>query len=261
MTSELLSATPCLTGVGILLESNLLLAPLDSELSYRDTDLLDQIKLCVAYIPIWGYGFHNSCWKLLLARVPYIDMLDLVQSLFNLFYFLRCPYSASFDFGHDYEGAATTHRLLDCRTVIDTSSYFYADPCAIPSLTELQNLAPAVYASASSKQTAVLNSAAHCRSHHDDLLANLPVDLVYLVLSYLPFNEVANIRLVCRDWAQIAKPENLPQSFWQRTFIIGGGKDYIFSEATAVQDWFQLFFGVKSCLASRHALLTNRKRI
>jgi hypothetical protein len=65
------------------------------------------------------------------------DEVHVVESVFFLLYCTPLVDSRSFDFGHDYEGAAKTHRAHR-RPRVDPSSDLFADPFAIPSLGDLE---------------------------------------------------------------------------------------------------------------------------
>jgi hypothetical protein len=211
---------------------------------------------------LWGYGFHSSCWTLLLARLSHIEkQKDIVTSVFNLLYITPCPDFSYFQFGHDYGGAAGTHKPYGLPQPIDLSSPLYADPWEIPSLGELEKCAPEIHSFASPKQKVALDPHTFSSQGLGCPICRLPLELLYLVLSYLSLAQVAKIRLVCREFSLIAKPENLPQSFWRSRFRFGYEQDYILPDLSIKWDWSRLFRGTKSCLKGNNAPLINRKRI
>ncbi|KAJ6140743.1 hypothetical protein N7497_011636 [Penicillium chrysogenum] len=62
----------------------------------------------------------------------------IAESVFYQLYCTPCLGASSFEFGHDYEGAAQTHKSFGRPKAVDLSSHFYADPCAIPSVDDLK---------------------------------------------------------------------------------------------------------------------------
>ena len=138
-----------LTGLGIVRGRNNLYAPLDNDRSYVDVGIeaLDAWRLCEPSESRWCFGFHNSCWRLLLLRLCHgqgdirLDGTAIAESVFGQLYCTPCLDASSFQFGHDYGGAAQTHKLLGRPRPEDMSSHFYADPCAIPSMDDLEGSA------------------------------------------------------------------------------------------------------------------------
>ncbi|XHG00077.1 hypothetical protein AWENTII_003548 [Aspergillus wentii] len=126
---------------------NILYAPLDSDLPYSDVGIgeLEAWRLCEPFESRWGFGFHSSCWRLLLLRLSHgQDNIAIVESVFYQLYCTPCLEYSSFHFGHDYEGAAQTHKSIG-RPKMDPSSLFYADPCTIPSAKELEQHASDIH--------------------------------------------------------------------------------------------------------------------
>ncbi|PGH13894.1 hypothetical protein AJ80_06163 [Polytolypa hystricis UAMH7299] len=211
---------PSLTGSGILFERHTLHAPFDSGLSYTDTNTLEPVTLCQSRGSLWGYGFHDSCWKLLLAKLSYLNTCttSILEFIFTLLHNTPCRDWAVFEFGHDYGGGATTHKLYGRPLPIDSSSPPYSDPLTIPSEDQLAAMCPSIAhldlpcrADAGGWQT---------KDGKSSPIIALPPELMYFILSYLPLLQVRSARLVCRRFAQIAKRENLPQSFWKSRFTV-----------------------------------------
>lgn len=134
------------TGLGIVESRNILYAPLDSNQSYVDVGVgvLEEWRLFGSSVSRWCFGFHNSCWKLLLLRLAYgpdgafQSEAAISESIFYQLYCTPCVHASIFQFGHEYEGAAQKHKSFGLPKAVDLSSHFYADPCAIPSLKELE---------------------------------------------------------------------------------------------------------------------------
>lgn len=129
-----------ITGLGIVGCRNIY-APLDSDLSYVDVGIeaLEEWSLCEPSERRWCFGFHSSCWRLLLLRLGhgqddyFRNEPAVAELVFYQLYCTPCFASSSFQFGHDYDGAAQTHKFFGRPKPVDPSSPFYADPCAIPS--------------------------------------------------------------------------------------------------------------------------------
>lgn len=252
---------PSLSGLGIIHRRSVLAAPLESELSYRDAPSLHDIKLFQSKTrkTNWGYGFHNSCWQLFLARLSRTDTLeDTLSCIFDLFYTTSCPSFSCFDFGHDYEGAAVTHKPTGRPLPIDMSSHLFADPCTVPSLDDLESHASKVLSTNCSAKNAVLEPTSNGLGH---LLGRLPLELLYKVLSYLRLTQVAHLRLVNRHFALVARRETLPHSFWRSRFTVSGEQGFLCPDLSVRRDWYRLFLGTRFCLQAKNAPLINRRRI
>jgi hypothetical protein len=259
---ETRSCHPSLTGVGFIRYRNILFAPLDRNLSYRDTEALEELRLFQKLEGCCAYGFHDSCWKLFLARLSLTKRhCDGPGTLFNLLFNTPCPNLSYFQFGHNYGGAAAMHKPSGLPKRIDHASPFYADPYAIPSLETLESFA-VNRPSTSRKRNAPESSLCLENSGGPDYtFLSLPTEIIQEILSYLSLAEVANIRLVCRRMGVLAACEDLPRSFWKSRFMLGQELDYIFPDLSVARDWSLLFHGTKSCLLSGEKSLENRLRI
>lgn len=144
------------TGLGIVCGRNVPFAPFDSNQSYVDlgVDTLEGWRLSGLSenhfglsVNRWCFGFHNSCWELLLLRLAHgpdnalQGAAAISESVFYQLFCTPCIQASIFQFGHDYEGAAQTHKSFGLPKAVDLSSIFYADPCAIPSLKDLKTTA------------------------------------------------------------------------------------------------------------------------
>lgn len=134
------------TGVRVVLRKNRLYAPLDSNQSYSVVagTLLKRRVIYQTRSGDWCFAVHDSCWQLLLLRVGRAQIegtqieTTVAGSLFDLLFCSPCPQESSFYFGHDYEGAARTHRARGAIQPVDPESLLYADPRAIPSGARLE---------------------------------------------------------------------------------------------------------------------------
>ncbi|KAG2416352.1 hypothetical protein HFD88_007567 [Aspergillus terreus] len=224
----------CVSALGIV-RSGSLCAPLDRDLSYVDigVEALKEWELYKLFENCECFAFHASCWKLLLLRLGcdqaghFPDETVIAESVFHLLYCTPSLHGSSFQFGHDYEGAAQTHKPFGRPRTVASGSRFYADPCAIPSMDELENYRKESSACASSfagtddDRPAVPLPCGTRRESRETLetphiFDGLSPELQYEILSYLSFAELLNMRLVCRDLALFTAPDMLPQSYWRR---------------------------------------------
>ena len=252
-----------ITGLGVVSCRNTLYAPLESDSSYFDTDFeaLKGWRLCEPS-ESWCFGFHNSCWRLLLLRLDraYDDSFQnekqmvFAESIFHQLYCTPCLEASSFRWGHDYEGAAQTHKTIG-RVNVDLSSHFYADPCATPPTDDLEATTTAVgidYHSeggtSASPDITKVKRLENVESPKNDIFNGLSPELKVEIFSYLPFEELLNLRLVCRGLALLANIDTLPQSYWQSRFLLGQEADFLFPSLINTQDWSQLFFRTRASL-------------
>jgi hypothetical protein len=89
----------------------------------------------------------------------------------------------------------------------------------------------------------------------------LSPELKFGIFSYLSFDELLNMRLVCRNLALLATVDTLPQSYWRSRFLLGQEADFLFPRLTDKWDWSRLFFWTRASLRARLLPLVNRKRI
>ncbi|KAK2789239.1 hypothetical protein FQN52_006331 [Onygenales sp. PD_12] len=255
------SPSPSLTGIGVLygnrtLLSSLgskLLAPLDSELSYNDTDWVENVTLLQKGEYVGGYGFHDSCWRLLLARLSHVEnQIDIIGPIFRLFYSIRC---------HRYGEAADDWGRVPHQDYFDESSVPYSDPFAIPFL-DKSDISPTEFSQLNTpKQAENTLPRFYNGGGSSGSLGILPLELIHAIMTYLPLTQVANMRLVCRMFASLAKRENLPQSFWKSRFMLNREHDYLFPDFSSTRNWSQFFDVAQSHLRSGHKSVVNRKRI
>lgn len=302
-----------ITGVGIVRRRTNLGAPIDANLSYIDVDIaeMEEWNLCGPSESRWCFGFHNSCWKLLLLRLglgqgDYLQRETAIAK--SVFFQLYCtPFfrSSWFEFGHDYKGAAQTHKAIGRPTAVDLSSHFYADPCMVPSMDELEAIAPDFRnlpggplskgqvggrsTSATAEDVDCCTESAACAfgpsepNGDQNLVASsddtgietqermkrpkqrifdaLSLELKFEIISYLSFNELLNMRLVCRDIALLTTVARLPQSYWESRFLLTQEADFVFPNLTDRRDWRRAFFGTRASLRAACLSMVNRKRI
>ncbi|KGO74307.1 hypothetical protein PITC_019770 [Penicillium italicum] len=302
------------TGLGVVYGRNILYAPLDSDQSYVDVGFegLEEWRLFGSSVSRWCFGFHNSCWKLLLLRFAhrpdgvFQNEATISKSVFYQLYCTPCIHASIFQFGHDYDGAAQTHKSFGRPKAVDLSSHFYADPCAIQSPADLESASSGfrkACGTSLSKQrdnthpaTAIAadidchseegTTSASCPVRHNGNCESIPshdsmakqmlenpkrpkhyifdrlsLELKFEIFSYLSFDELLIVRLVCRDLALLATVDMLPRSYWRSRFLLGQEADFLFLDVTDTLDWYLLFFGIRASLTAGTLPLVNRKRI
>ncbi|GLA14303.1 hypothetical protein AnigIFM62618_000679 [Aspergillus niger] len=264
------------TGVGIVRGRKSLHAPLDSNRVYGDVapDDMDEWRLCERSDSQWCFGFHESCWKLLTLRLqhgrvesPSLTDVAIADMVFYQLYCTPCLEGSIFHFGHDYAGAAQTHRIRGRIQPVDLDSHLYADPCAISGMAY-----PTVSIFASENS---MSSSGRYLSHPNSRVGSLTemgkrrynafsclsTELLLEIFSYVPFEQLLTLRLVCRDLAVLADISMLPQSYWRSRFLLGQEADFVFPCLSETQDWFKLFFATRASLKAATPPLVNRKRI
>ncbi|KAL4962081.1 F-box protein [Aspergillus stella-maris] len=219
---EVTACQAAITGIGIITARSRLHAPLDPTQSYLNSLLygLQEWRICEATTN-WGFALHDSCWRLFLLRLHHSqqglqDERTAASLLFSQLYCTPFLESSVFYFGHDYGGAAVTHRLTGPVPSEQLDSDFYADPVLIPSASELEADCPQIVWPLSSSSGAAVEQRPHL-----NILDRLSPELHFEIFSYLPFEQILRLRLVCRQLASIANPTTLPQAYWRSRFLQG----------------------------------------
>lgn len=57
-------------------------------------------------------------------------------------------------------------------------------------------------------------------------------ELKFEIFSYLSFDELLNMRLVCRNLALLATVDTLPQLYWRSRSLLGQEADFLFLRLT-----------------------------
>lgn len=199
----------------------------------------------------WAFGAHDSCWQIHLLRLSHLDVRAIVLAVYRQVLCAPCIKGSTFDWGHDYDGAARTHKVPPPPLPVDETSPLYADPCTFLSLDTFEIVAPATSTASQYLQSASRQS-----------FGSLSPELIYEIVPYLSCKEVATLRLVNRNLAVIAALDRLPQSYWQSRFQRGGEADFLFANLTDRRDWRGLFSAVRAMLQDGRSLcLVNRKRV
>ncbi|KAL4801251.1 hypothetical protein BDV18DRAFT_167591 [Aspergillus unguis] len=260
LTARCAGSFSSLTRIGIITARSRLHAPLDPTQSYLDSFLygLQEWRICEATAN-WCFALHDSCWRLFLLRLHHSqqglqDERTAASLLFSQLYCTPLLESSVFYFGHDYGGAAVTHRLTVPVPPEQLDSDFYADPAVIPSASELEAGCP---------QIVWPSGAAVEQQSHLNILDRLSPELHFEIFSYLPCEQILRLRLVSRQLASIANPATLPQAYWRSRFLPGQEAGFLSLTMSNVnsRNWDRLFLGTFSLLRKGSPSLVNRRRI
>ncbi|KAJ6020998.1 hypothetical protein N7540_006502 [Penicillium herquei] len=272
-----LTSSVCVTGVGLVLSSDIpndvLYAPTERTSSYRGKAVseLENWKICNTVSGPWCIGLHDSCWQLLLLRIRQSDAIhdemEIAESLFKQLSSMTYIPVTGFQFGHFY-GGGSNQRM---------QPHYFAGPDDIPSFEELERAAPMtvksfkkfsqIWSTDSSTEASLINSPQGRTGQHRTgsggslsyLPNGLPPELIFEILSYLPFTEVLKLRLVCRQLAVIF--EFLPESYWRSRFCIGQEADFLFPNLKESRKWESTFLGTSRFLRDDNHSMLNRRRI
>ncbi|GKZ17757.1 hypothetical protein AbraIFM66951_010837 [Aspergillus brasiliensis] len=256
------------TGVGVIRNGGTLRAPVHQDRAYFNEPYDSLMLWTIRRSSASGvcFAFHESCWKLLLLRLRHgntvRDDASIMQSVFYLLY-------------HTPDADSS-----DVCSYGDDRSFRDTDPCALPSLSYIENLTGGLYdevrcrgQDGAQPRAVELRSdcerplpydsriRANLRGFMQDSLSRLPVEILYEVLTYLPFDEIGNVRRTCHYLARLASITMLPQSYWRSRFMLGQELDYIFPCTTETRDWFRLWSGIKVYQRHNRQLLVNRWQI
>lgn len=264
MKSGLLAAT--ISGLGYLNDELELQAPENQDASYYQEDVqLDVWPLCQPASEGWAFPFHDACWHLLLSSTGcthHSKPAQLVESLFNILYCTPLSRHWTLIPGHDYGGAQEIQKPYgNIAQLIQRDlrlRYFVADPTEpFP-----QELAQRLDIAADAPSTSPRSN----RSSFHDKLAQLPDEIIILILMFLPSKDVCQLRLSSRHVAGITGPKQLPQTFWASRFQPGFEMDFAFACLPLPgpkANWQSLYMAAKSAAWGGHSVPSykNKRRI
>lgn len=249
--------------------SEIIIAPPDPEHSYRDdgVSLESYVPFYDSEIDAWTFLFHAACWEVLRERISN-DPSD-TSRLAALFYStLHCTALNEYNYlrpGHDFGGVAKFQRPYGnpLQEMINAGlSAFAAEPLKFAAVDDilhcLESTADITVEEATSRIVVAKTTAAA------DIFSKLPVEVVHLLLSWLPSHDILNLRLASKSVASVSRADSLPQSFWRSRFA--PDFELGFSLPTDVgghPDWRDLYFRIRRSLQTPHgsARLRNRKRV
>ncbi|KAF2435052.1 hypothetical protein EJ08DRAFT_656697 [Tothia fuscella] len=99
-----------------------------------------------------------------------------------------------------------------------------------------------------------------------DIFAQIPHEIILLILTFLPSKDVCELRLSSRPVAAITGREQLPQSFWMSRFGRCFEMGFVFScclPPDMRSDWRNLYYTAKAALSGDNAMpnFKNKRRI
>lgn len=217
----------------------------------------------------WSFMFHAACWSILVDRVAHYGNRDVINKIgYRLFQVLHGTHAddeGHFQPGHDYGGIARfrkppSHMVSE---MLDQGyEWCFVEPSRFTSvddtLRSLKSISPPLELVEESHSTVAT-------SHGSiDGFAKLPAEVVYLLLTWLPSDDVCRLRLASRTVASKSHRDALPQSFWRSRFF----PDHEMGFALPIRieegyhDWRYFYFKIKQGLGLDGAeQLRNRKRI
>ncbi|KAK2759508.1 hypothetical protein FQN54_002987 [Arachnomyces sp. PD_36] len=259
-----------LSGVGYLTateDDRYAHVPLDRNESYKDVDPDSLEEIDVFPGTAAGYAIHDSCWKLLRAKLANIENdAHIIRALFNYLY--TTPLTEDRDaFQHDDNIVFTQHDppehvlKLDHGRSSSEPPEQYTDPSDILPMDEIQKVSPGTFSYPKYWLPSQENTANPTTWPDGSSLFGLPLELIFHIFSYLPLTQVMHMRRVCRSFAQIASWDNLPQSFWKSRFMLGHELGFVLPDLAHARDWAKLFRGVQSLLKYPQGVLYHRRRV
>ena len=217
----------------------------------------------------WSFMFHAACWSILVDRVAHYGNQDVINKIgYRLFQVLHCTPvddEGLLQPGHDYGGIARFRKPQSymVREMLDQGYLWcFVEPSRFTSVNDilrsLKSISPSL-------EIAEENNSSIATSHESiDEFSKLPAEVVYLLLTWLPSDDICRLRLASRSVASKSHRDALPQSFWQSRFF----PDHEMGFALPVRieesfhDWRYFYFKIKQGLGLDGAeQLRNRKRI
>jgi hypothetical protein len=120
-------------------------------------------------------------------------------------------------------------------------------------------------------QTEATSFHSHRQWSQGDFFSRFPVEIISILLSLLPTNDLCALRLASRAVAHISTVDVLPQSFWYSRFGPGFERQFALQLFAALQaaehgryvNWRECYFAVRRALNNPDGFppLQNRKRI
>lgn len=221
--------------------------------------------LCESY-QFWAFALHSACWEILLLRLRRgpDDRHIVAGHLFSTLLSIIWNENNYLIKGYDYGEALRFNRgdLEAFRAADDGRlSYFKANPCQLYGFNATTN---AVNQLPSAKPD--VGTAYPTPIQHQGFFSRLPVEIVHMILTWLPTSDVCNLRLASRWVALVSTAEALPPTFWSSRFGPGFEMEFALPYVDGDNqfiDWQESYTAVKHALQSPELFepLRNRKRI
>ncbi|KAI0379167.1 hypothetical protein F5Y04DRAFT_260599 [Hypomontagnella monticulosa] len=278
---------PFITGVGWLNSDEQVVAPIKYECHYRDCepkqDLDDYFTIHKVGYPsagatgtdYWCYVVHNACWELLRDRID-PDQVFPVNTLARhlLALFCNTPVDVNSEAlapGHNYGHASDLHSHGELYsgyfTRVNASDY----PFIVGDVTEkfepdeetLEDEVVSFYTRIAHLDTKLGNYS------ETDPFCLLPRELVILVLTHLPSEDVCKLRHASRYVADLSSPRLLDQRFWSSRFDPDFEMGFVFAgpsnprpASAEPADWRTMYLKAKAAIKLElFPGLRNRRRL
>ncbi|KAL4811071.1 hypothetical protein BDV18DRAFT_5054 [Aspergillus unguis] len=256
------------SGVGFVNSIGRICVPDDYSSHFKDGDVIlhSRFAFLDLELPGWCFAFHESCWDILLQRVP--------EGLFNItkfstifFQLLFCTRQGNYQFmcpGHDYGGAARFHKhfAVPIKAIIDQGfSFLLAGPSRYRDVPEILSSFPEHGQAWLQQPTRAL---ARRPPVGGDIFSFLPLEIVYMTISLICSADIRSLRIASGFVASVTDFASLPQSFWRSRFCA----DFDMGFALPVDDnihqnWRGAYLSLRHALGDRSTSqsLNNRRRI
>lgn len=209
---------------------------------------------------------HSACWDILLLRLRHgVNDRHIVAS--QLFYVLLSIVWNENNYlikGYDYGDATRYSGNLEAFFTTDDGrlSYFRSNPCQLYGF----KTAAEITAKQLPSPKIDLGTAYPTLLHHEGLFSRVPVEIIHMILNWLPSRDVCSFRIASRYIALISTTEALPQAFWASRFGPGLEMEFALPHVDGDSqfiDWQERYFAVKRTLQSPDGFgpLRHRKRI
>ncbi|RSM07201.1 hypothetical protein CDV31_008754, partial [Fusarium ambrosium] len=261
VTSERRPSFVRLTGIGYLRYDSLRASD-DADVSYTDSQQdLKRYDLPYSF-PKQSrtFTFHQSCWEILISQLESLtgqpqEPQRIAKHLFNLLFCLpRDHFHVPFP-AHDFGGAFDVCNSPE--VLPQPWKFLLADPNACRTRLSRQalNAYPDLFQNSSDGTL--------------DCFSRLPIEVNHFIFDHLPSTDLCNLRLSSREVAGIAKPTQLPQSFWASRFSRDKEmnffplKEYFSASTNSTTDWRLLYVRIAHSLQDKtfKGHLRNRQRI
>ncbi|PWY71256.1 hypothetical protein BO83DRAFT_417870 [Aspergillus eucalypticola CBS 122712] len=256
-----------LSGIGYVSPGDEIVAPPCAEESFTHSSASLQ-----THVPFfdrgtghWTFPFHAICWKILLERVPEATS-DIFRTCTTLHGLLYCTVWDRFSFprpGHDFGDAVQSQKPVGnpVRNMLDKGyTHLLADPSRQAALKDFPFLD-----SDCDPYPRVMRQRDKDNHHYGgDAFSNLPLEVIYMVLTYLRSAGLNNLRLASRSISSVTQPQSLPQNFWKSRFSPSFEMGYALPiESGSFLNWRDIYFKIKRAVGHSQCSdgLKNRHRI
>lgn len=209
---------------------------------------------------------HSACWDILLLRLRrgVDDRHVVAKHLFYVLLSIVWDKNNGLIQGYAYGDAIgfTSGNPEAFITTDDGSlSYLRANPCRPDGFK-----ATAVVAKQLPSRRTDVTTTYPIPLHHQGLFSRLPVEIIHMILTWLPSSDVCNLRFASKWVALVTTMEALPPTFWSSRFDLGFEMEFalLFVDGdNRTIDWQKSYSEIKRILQSLDGSgpVRHRKRI